>query len=382
MGYDLAERVVVGMSGGVDSAVSAAILKEQGYDVIGVTLNLAPKTDEDETLAREDACCTLASVEDARRVADRIGIPYYVLNMREHFEEHVIKDFVDEYRRGRTPNPCIRCNDHVKFGTVLMRATALDSKLVATGHYARIGYDGDSARYTLARGVDRNKDQSYVLYVLTQGELSRTIFPLGGMTKDETRKKARQLRLPVADKVESQDICFIPDRDYRRFLREKAPDLARPGPVVDLDGRVVGEHQGVAFFTVGQRRNLGVQSTVPLYVIEIDASRDTVVVGPADALLNRRLIASDANYVAVPPDTGPIECYAQIRSRMEPALGTLRPTGEHSFEFEFNEPQRAITSGQAIVCYKNDTVLAGGVIERSISPTPRPAYDANPAGVF
>ncbi len=377
----MAERVVVGMSGGVDSAVSAALLKEQGYDVIGVTLNLAPKTDEDESLAREDACCTLASVEDARRVADRIGIPYYVLNMREHFEAHVINDFVDEYRRGRTPNPCIRCNDHVKFGTVLMRAAALDSELVATGHYARIGRDGDSGRYTLVRGVDRNKDQSYVLYVLTQEELRRTIFPLGGMTKDETREKARQLALPVADKVESQDICFIPDRDYRRFLRNKAPELARPGPVLDLDGRVVGEHQGVAFFTVGQRRNLGVQSTVPLYVTEIDASRDTVVVGPADALFNSRLLASEANYVALPPDSGPIECHAQIRSRTEPAVGVLHPINQHSFEFEFDHPQRAITSGQAVVCYKNDTVLAGGVIERSLATASESTCDAESAGI-
>jgi len=372
----MAERVVIGMSGGVDSAVSAAILKEQGYDVIGVTLNLAPKIDEDESLAREDACCTLASVEDARRVADRIGIPYYVLNMREHFEEYVIQDFVDEYRRGRTPNPCIRCNDHVKFGTVLMRAAALESELVATGHYARVGYDDDVGRHSLLRGFDRNKDQSYVLYVLTQHELRRTVFPLGEMTKDETREKARQLRLPVADKVESQDICFIPDRNYRRFLMKKAPDLARPGPVIDLEGRTVSEHQGVAFFTVGQRRNLGVQSTVPLYVIEVDAERDTVVVGPSEALFHRRLFATGANYVALPPNAEPIICRAQIRSRMEPAQGTLNPIDEHSFEFEFDEPQRAITDGQAIVCYRNDTVLAGGVIERRIGSPTSPADEA------
>lgn len=377
----MAERVVVGMSGGVDSAVSAALLKEQGYDVIGVTLNLAPKSDSDDDHYREDACCTLGSVEDARRVADRIGIPYYVLNMREHFEEHVIKDFVDEYRRGRTPNPCIRCNDHVKFGTVLMRAAALDSELVATGHYARTGYDSDSGRHTLIRGADRNKDQSYVLYVLTQDELRRTIFPLGGMTKDETRRKARELGLLVANKVESQDICFIPDRDYRGFLRNTAPDLIRPGPIVDLEGRLVGQHQGVAFFTVGQRRNLGVQSAVPLYVIEVDASCDTVVVGPAEAQYRTRLIASDANYVALPPNTVPVECHAQIRSRMEPAPGILRPIEGDSFEFEFHEPQRAITSGQAIVCYKNDTVLAGGVIERSISHDSKSSRDAESAGI-
>ncbi len=364
----MTKRVVVGMSGGVDSAVAAALLKEQDYDVIGVTLNLAPKLDDEENSAREDACCTLSAVEDARRVADRLGIPYYVLNMRDLFNERVIKHFVSEYRRGRTPNPCIRCNDHVKFGSVLLRSAAMDCDLVATGHYARAGYDENSGRYYIRRAVDQRKDQSYVLYPLTQNELSRTMFPLGEMTKDQTREKARALGLPVANKVESQDICFIPSRDYKQFLVQVAPDLAKPGYFVDLAGQIVGEHQGIAFFTIGQRRGIGVQSSEPWYVVDLDAERNLVVVGPSSALYHRRLRATDANYVGLAPNVGPVHCQARVRYRMDSAAGVLIPIDDSSFEFEFDEPQRAITPGQAVVCYDGEIVLAGGAIERRISP--------------
>ena len=356
------QRVVVGMSGGVDSAVSAALLKEQGYDVVGVTLNLSPKVNEADAWERDDSCCGLSASEDARRVADRIGIPHYVLNFRDVFAEKVIANFLDEYRRGRTPNPCIRCNDHIKFGTVLLKAQALDADLVATGHYVRVQRDPQTGRHVLRRAVDLRKDQSYVLYVLTQDELSRTLFPLGDLTKAETRELARKFQLSVAEKPESQDICFVNEGNYGDFLKKLAPDIAEPGPIVDLDGRVLGEHRGIAFYTIGQRRGLGVVSSDPLYVIDVDAVSRTIVVGPEAALFDHELIADEASFVQVAAIPEPLPIKARVRYRMVDAEATVQQVGPETIKVRFAQPQRAITPGQAVVCYADDVVVAGGTI--------------------
>lgn len=370
----MAERIVVGMSGGVDSAVAAALLKEQGYDVVGVTLNLSPKLDDDDAWERDDSCCGLSASEDARRVADRLDIPHYVLNFRDVFAEKVIQNFVDEYRRGRTPNPCVRCNDHIKFGTVLLKARALDARLVATGHYARVGTDAGTGRQVLRKAADPRKDQSYVLYVLTQDELSRTIFPLGELTKDQTREIARKLNLPVANKPESQEICFVAEKNYGEFLKKLAPDVAQPGPIVDLEGRVLGEHRGVAFYTIGQRRGLGLVGHDPLFVVGIDAAARTVVVGPEEALFDRDLYADEINLVAVDGLSEPRPIKARVRYRMVDADATVQQIGPDRLHVRFDHPQRAITPGQAVVCYAGDVVVAGGTIvattrtERAMGP--------------
>jgi tRNA-specific 2-thiouridylase len=358
-------RVVVGMSGGVDSAVAAALLKEQGYDVIGVTLNLSPKIEGEDAWERDDSCCGLAASEDARRVADRLGIPHYVLNFRDVFADKVIANFLDEYRRGRTPNPCIRCNDHIKFGTVLLKARALDADLVATGHYARVDSDPETGQRILRKAVDLRKDQSYVLYVLTQEELRRTLFPLGELTKQETRELAHRFNLPVANKPESQEICFVSERNYGDFLMKLAPDIAQPGPIVHVDGRVIGEHRGIAFYTIGQRRGLGVVSREPLYVVDVDASNRTVVVGPEDALYDTDLIADEANLVSVSELRSPRPVKARIRYRMTDADAYVSQPEPGSLHVRFVEPQRAITPGQAVVCYDDDVVVAGGTISRT-----------------
>lgn len=361
----MGKRIVVGMSGGVDSAVSAALLKEQGYDVIGVTLNLSPRIDGEDAWDRDDSCCGLAASEDARRVADRLGIPHYVLNFRDVFAEKVIANFLDEYRRGRTPNPCVRCNDHIKFGTVLLKARALDADLVATGHYARVDTDPETGRRVLRKAVDLRKDQSYVLYVLTQEELRRTVFPLGELTKQETRELARKFQLPVANKPESQEICFVSERNYGDFLMKLAPDIAQPGPIVDLDGRVIGEHRGIAFYTIGQRRGLGLISRDPLYVVDVDADARTIVVGPEEALFDSELTADEANVVSVAAIAQPRPVKARIRYRMADADAFVHQTAPGQLHIRFVEPQRAITPGQAVVCYDGDVVVAGGTINRT-----------------
>lgn len=379
----MGERIVVGMSGGVDSAVAAAILKEQGYDVIGVTLNLSPKLEPEEAWERDDSCCGLSASEDARRVADRLDIPHYVLNFRDIFAESVIANFLDEYRRGRTPNPCVRCNDHVKFGTVLLKAQALECDAVATGHYARVDQDPDTGRWVLKKAVDPRKDQSYVLYVLTQDELSRTRFPLGKMTKDQTRELARKLALPVANKPESQDICFVSERNYGDFLRKLAPDVAQPGSIVHVDGRVLGEHQGVAFFTIGQRRGLGVVHRDPLFVIDLDPANRRVIVGPESELFDTDVVADDVNLVAAVDLQRPRMVQARIRYRMNDADALVWQGDRGEFHLRFQRPQRAITPGQAVVCYDGDAIVVGGTIARTIrgpSATPFPVEWLAPAG--
>jgi tRNA-uridine 2-sulfurtransferase len=357
------KRVLVGMSGGVDSSVAAALLCEAGYDVIGVTLNVWPERDPMQALVeREDACCSLSAVEDARRVADQLGIPYYVLNFKDVFQRQVMANFATEYARGRTPNPCVRCNQFVKFDALLARAVAVDADHVATGHYARVDHDAASGRWRLLRAVDRAKDQSYVLYVMSQERLARTLFPLGGMAKADVRAHAARLGLATAGKAESQEICFVPSGNYRDYLAEAAPETRRRGPIVHLDGRVLGTHAGLAYYTIGQRKGLGVTAGEPLFVVDLLPAENRVVVGPREALLATGCLVEDVSYVALPGLDGPRVAQARIRYKAEDAPVEIVPAADGRLAVRFLTPQRAVTPGQTIVFYDDDVVLAGGTI--------------------
>jgi tRNA-specific 2-thiouridylase len=346
------------MSGGVDSSVAAALLLAAGHEVIGVTMQIWPQQGDDER-----ACCSLSAVEDARRVATALGIPHYVLNFQEEFRRSVIDNFIAEYRAGRTPNPCIQCNRWIKFDLLLERAVALGADAVATGHYARAVYHEDLGRWSVRRGVDRGKDQSYVLYGLTQAQLPRVLFPLGEMTKPQVRALAAEYGFRVANKPESQEICFVPDDDYGRFLREQTPEIATPGPVVDTAGRVLGTHQGVAFYTVGQRRGLGIAVNAPLYVVRLDAAANTVVVGTQEELLARRAVAGDVVFGKWAADAlaAPRPVLATLRYKMAPQPAVAQ-VADDRLTVTFHNPQRAVTPGQALVCYDGEDVVAGGTI--------------------
>jgi tRNA-uridine 2-sulfurtransferase len=359
----MASRIVVGMSGGVDSSVAAALLVERGYDVVGVTMRVWPGTGENGT-ARFGACCGSEAVDDARRVARTLGIPYYVLNMEAEFERAVIDLFADEYRRGRTPVPCVACNADLKFGSLLARARAWDARGVATGHYARVTRDEVTGRYLLWRGRDARKDQSDFLWPLTQSQLSAAHFPIGDLDKTDVRAYARRLGLVTADKPESQEICFVPDDDYRGFLRRRDPSLFQPGPIVDADGAVRGAHAGVAAYTIGQRKGLGLTASAPLYVVDIDAEANRVRVGAAAELQRDRLMATDVNFIACEPPEEPLRVQARIRHSHRPAPAAVRARGDGTAEVVFEEPQRAITPGQSVVWYRGDLVVGGGVISR------------------
>ncbi|MEW5762401.1 MAG: tRNA 2-thiouridine(34) synthase MnmA [Bacillota bacterium] len=349
-------RVAVAMSGGVDSSVAAALLKGAGHEVIGITMEIWPPGREN------GGCCGLAAVQDARRVAFRLGIPHYVVNLREVFARQVIDNFCAEYARGRTPNPCIRCNRYVKFDALLERARALEAAFLATGHYARIARDRATGRFLLKKGVDQGKDQSYFLYSLTQAQLSRILFPLGELTKERVRAVARDLGLPVAEKAESQEVCFIPDNDYHRFLRRHCPGDFREGPILDERGRVLGRHRGLAFYTVGQRRGLGIAAGEPLYVVALDPVRNAVVVGPERALYREALVAGELNWIAFDALQAPLQVQARIRYRHREAPATVAPRDEGRVLVRFFTPQRAITPGQAAVFYDGDLVVGGGTI--------------------
>ena len=356
-------RVVVAMSGGVDSSVAALLLHRAGWDVVGVTLKLY-SLDEAELPADHQGCCTLDDVEDARSVCRRLGVPHYVLNMEREFHDRVMDYFVDEYRRGRTPHPCIACNDKIKFNQLMSRADALGAQYVATGHYARIMRRPDGA--TLHKGADASKDQSYVLFGMTQEQLSRTLLPVGGYTKDEIRDMALDAGLITANKPDSQDICFIPLGDYREFLRQRTEGI--PGEIVDLDGTVLGCHQGIEYYTVGQRRGLGSlpYSEEPRYVIQLDAASNRVVVGPESALYAGEAWLSGVNYVkgCPPADGAPVS--VKIRYKAYEAPATLHP-GPGGALLRFRDPQRAVTPGQAAVFYDGDTLLGGGTIEPPVT---------------
>ncbi|MBM3946563.1 MAG: tRNA 2-thiouridine(34) synthase MnmA [SAR202 cluster bacterium] len=356
------QRVVVAMSGGVDSSAAALLLNHAGYDVLGVTLRLY--TDERvDALGRANRCCGVEDVEDARRVCQVLGVPHYVINAEKEFERFVVDYFVQEYRRGRTPHPCIACNDRIKFDFLLQRALALDAPLIATGHYARrtVGPDGVAH---LHKAADPRKDQSYVLFGLSQKQLAHTLLPLGDLTKEHVRDLARRHGLPVADKPDSQEICFIPSGDYRAFVAERVSP--RPGLIVDMDGRVLGEHRGVESFTVGQRRGLGVASAEPRFVVAIDPEEALVVVGPRNALEEHSLRAEHLNWVRGAPPPGPIRVSVKIRYKAQECAAVLVPRGDWA-EVRFMEPQRAVTPGQAAVLYQGDELIGGGFIA---SPTP------------
>ena len=354
---------MVAMSGGVDSSVTAALLKEEGYEVIGATMQVWPSNELADEADRFGGCCGLDAVSDAKRVARKLGIPHYVMDFRDVFAEKVISNFCREYSLGRTPNPCIRCNEYIKFDALLRRAKELDADFVATGHYARIERDEASGRYLLKKGVDRRKDQSYVLYVMTQDQLGHVLTPLGGYTKEQVRWIARELGLPVADKAESQEICFIPDGDYTRFVKEYMPQAAKPGPVLDREGTIMGEHRGILFYTIGQRKGLGLSAGEPLYVVDIDRERNAVIVGTKGEVYGDELIASGLNWISIEPP--PLELKAKIRYRHREADAVITPLlTKDRAHVKFKQPQMAITPGQAIVFYHRDTVVGGGTIEQ------------------
>ncbi|MEW6282875.1 MAG: tRNA 2-thiouridine(34) synthase MnmA [Candidatus Eremiobacterota bacterium] len=345
-------RVVVAMSGGVDSSVAAALMQRQGHEVIGVTMTLAP-AEEQPPVAR--GCCSVWDVTDAEKVAWKLGIPHYVFNLRNEFEQHVIRDFVEEYGRGRTPNPCRRCNQHIKFDHLLERARALGASAVVTGHYARLRA-GPNGRIRLLRGKDPRKDQSYVLASLTQSQLRGVRFPIGELTKVEVRQLARELGLGVADKAESMDLCFIPDGDTSGFLsRRLAP---RPGPIRDPEGHVLGRHQGLSRYTVGQRKGLGVSGTEPRYVLALNVVDNSLVVGDGELLLDREMVVEELNWIAPEP---PERARVQVRSSSPGGMARVQ-VHEGQARVRFDRPQRALTPGQAAVFYRRHDVLGGGTI--------------------
>jgi len=357
-------RVVVAMSGGVDSSVAAALMQEQGHQVIGITMQVQPNDGPAGEEERFGGCCGVSAVADARRVAHRLGIPHYVANFRDIFARTVIADFCREYSLGRTPNPCIRCNRFVKLGALLSRARELGADAVATGHYARVEQDIGSSRYLLKRGADRTKDQTYVLYVLTQEQLGHTLFPLCGLTEQRVREIAAGLGLPVAGKPESQEICFIQDNDYARFVAQRVGGAAEPGPIVDREGNTLGKHRGIAAYTVGQRKGVGISAREPLYVTAIDRETNTITVGGKDGVYATGLTASGLNWIAVAKPEGTLPVRAKIRYRHEETQADVTPSGEDEVRVRFGQPQMAITPGQAIVFYDDDIVVGGGTIDR------------------
>ena len=369
----LNNTVAVAMSGGVDSSTVAAMLCDQGYDLIGLTLQLwnqrrlAGHSGATEPVAGR--CCSIDDVYDARRVAEALGIPYYLVNEQERFEADVVKPFVSEYLRGRTPIPCSLCNNHLKFDQLLRRARQFGADRIATGHYARNEYDPERGRWILKRPTDRSKDQTWFLFGLTQEQLSRTLFPLGGYTKPAVREMAAAHGLALATKPDSQEICFIPDGDYKRFIDaylseqgQSMPDTA--GDMVSPTGEVIGRHSGIHNFTVGQRKGLGVTSPNPLYVLQIDSASHRVTVGNDQQLATERFRVRDCNWISIPELSGELRAQVKIRHRHEPAWATIRPALEEDSQAEilFDEPQRAVTPGQSAVFYQEDEVVGGGWI--------------------
>lgn len=355
------KKALIAMSGGVDSSVAACLMKEQGYDCIGVTMKLFQN--EDTGIPRGHTCCSLDDVEDARSVAYRLAIPYYVFNFSDRFRECVIDKFIGAYENGATPNPCVDCNRYLKFDKLFHRAKELDYHYVVTGHYARIGYDAGSGRYLLKKALDEAKDQSYFLYAMTQEQLEHTCFPVGELTKPEVRKIAEEHGFLNAQKHDSQDICFVTDGRYTDFIERYTQKRYPEGDFIDCRGNVLGRHKGIIHYTVGQRRGLDVASNVPLYVRGIDPVRNVVILGQERELYTRTVIARDINMISVPSLDGPVRARAKVRYRHPEQWATVTQPDGDTLRIEFDEPQRAVTKGQAVVLYDGDLVLGGGTIQ-------------------
>jgi tRNA-specific 2-thiouridylase len=355
------ERVVVAMSGGVDSSLAAALLVDQGFDVVGMMLRLWSEGDSANGPANR--CCAIDAQYDAERVAEHLGIPFFLINVGREFKQKVVSYFLEEYAAGRTPNPCIECNRHIRFDLLLRRALTIQANYLATGHYARV--TRHNGGYQLWRGVDRAKDQSYVLYSLGQVQLARVLFPLGQYTKSEVRAMARARQLPVADRQDSQDLCFVSDGDYRRFIFQQMPQTALPGPILDTKGQVLGEHRGLAQYTVGQRRGIHVNSPQRLYVLALKPTENALIVGTADELGRTTCLAQRINWIAGRPPDQPFQAKAKIRYKAHLALANVTVLDDETAHVEFEHPLRDITPGQAIVFYSGENLLGGGTISLS-----------------
>ena len=355
------KKVIVGMSGGVDSSVTALLLKKQGYDVTGVTLNIWQKKDESNVC--EKSCCGLEAVNDARKVCDKLDVPFYVFNFRDVFKEKVIDYFAAEYMKGRTPNPCNACNKYVKFEALLEKANSMGIEYIATGHYAKVDYNKDTGRYFLRKSVTLEKDQTYALYDLTQEQLKHLVMPLGDYTKPEVRKFAEEADLVNAKKTESQDICFIENGKHDEFIKENYNYVPKQGNFVWKDGKTLGKHQGLIRYTVGQRKGLGIGFGKPVYVTKLDTAKNQVVLGDLEDLFSKELIAINVNLMTIEKLTSPLKVEAKIRYSAKPAKATLYPIEDNNIRVVFDEEQKSITPGQAVVFYDDDIVVGGGIIK-------------------
>lgn len=359
----MAKKVVLGMSGGVDSSVAAYLLLKQGYEVIGVTMQIWESDEEYEE--KEGGCCSLSSVDDARRVAYKLGIPFYVMNFKEEFKEKVVTNFIEEYMQGRTPNPCIACNKYIKFDSFLKRAMNLGADYIATGHYARIEKNGDG-RFIVKKGIDLKKDQSYVLYNFTQFQLEHTLLPCGDYNKDEIRAIAKEIGLNVYNKKDSQEICFIPDNDHGKFIKKQIGKELKEGDFIDKKGNILGKHKGIIYYTIGQRKGLGIALKKPMYVVKIDAEKNEITLGDNEELFKKEFIAKELNFIPFDNLISSLEVEVKVRYSSFTSKGLIVPLENGKIKVQLYDANRAITNGQSVVFYSEDILIGGGIIEENI----------------